>query len=57
MWGWIKGRKNFPMRELKLGGFRVLFVVKDHRMWILEACKKQDQVAAINVAADRMKHV
>ncbi len=55
VWKWIKGKTNHPMRELKVGGHRVLFVVKDRRMWILEACKKQDQERAIRVAAARMK--
>ncbi|MHB8418574.1 MAG: type II toxin-antitoxin system RelE/ParE family toxin [Myxococcales bacterium] len=55
IWRWIKGKQNRPMRELKIGAYRVLFVVKDHRMRILEACKKQDQEGAIRLAADRMK--
>ena len=52
-WKWIKG--HHPMQELRTGAYRTLFVVIDGRMWILETCKKQNQPAAIERAAARLK--
>jgi hypothetical protein len=54
-WKWITGKH--PMRELRTGAHRILFVVVDGTMWILGACKKQDQRAAIERAVDRMKEL
>ena len=54
-WRWI--RNHIPMRELRTGGYRTLFSVVEGRMWVLETCKKQDQAAAIERAAARMKEL
>ncbi len=51
----IKG--HTPMIEIRNGNYRTLFVVDRGEMWILNCCKKQDQRAAIMVAAERMKLV
>lgn len=48
----IKGRS--PMWELRIGGYRVLFVEAAGKIVILAGCKKGDQDAAIKAAAKRM---
>ena len=48
---------NSPMWEIKNGDYRTFFVIDDGVMWILHACKKQDQRHGIGVAADRMRAV
>lgn len=54
-WRWIKG--HTPMRELRVGSYRILFVIESGTMIVLEACKKQNQEAAIERAAARMKEI
>ena len=44
-----------PMWEVKNGDYRTFFFIDDGVMWILHACKKQDQRHGITAAAERMK--
>jgi phage-related protein len=53
----IKGASNRGMLEIRTGGFRTFYCVVGEVMWLLHACKKQDQVAGIAVARERMRHV
>lgn len=54
-WKWIKGQT--PMKELRTGGFRTLFVLHDAAMWVLDICRKDEQERAIERAAARMRAV
>ena len=49
----IKGHK--PMWELRIGGYRVLFVRDGEVYWVLGVCKKQDQNREI-AACDKRMH-
>ena len=51
----VRGHK--PMWELRIGGYRVLFVRERETFWILGACKKQDQAREIAACTKRMKHL
>jgi Gp49-like protein DUF891 len=51
----IKG--HFPMWELRVWGFRVLFVPHDGNYVVLGGCKKQNQEAEISASAKRMKQL
>ena len=53
----IKGPQNRGLLEIRAGGYRTFYCVVDGVMWILHGCKKQDQVAGIEVARERMKRV
>jgi len=50
-------RGHAPMRQLTVWGYRVLYIINQEVLWVLEICKKQGQDAAIERAAKRMKEV
>lgn len=43
-----------PMAEVRTDQYRAFFVVNHRVLWVLHACKKQDQKRAIKLAAERM---
>jgi mRNA-degrading endonuclease RelE of RelBE toxin-antitoxin system len=49
----LKGCK--PMWELRIGGYRVLFVRHEEAFWVLGVCKKQNQDREIAACVKRMK--
>jgi mRNA-degrading endonuclease RelE of RelBE toxin-antitoxin system len=51
----IKGHK--PMWELRIGGYRVLFVRQADVFWVLGVCKKQNQDREIQTCSKRMKDI
>src|SRR5574341_437963 len=53
----IKGAKNRGMFEIRTGGYRTFYCMEAGVMWLLHGCKKQDQIAGIDVARERMKRV
>jgi mRNA-degrading endonuclease RelE of RelBE toxin-antitoxin system len=48
-------RGHRPMWELRIGGYRVLFVRRGQVFWVLGACKKQDQDREIAACSKRMR--
>jgi hypothetical protein len=50
-------RGHAPMRQLTVWGYRVLHIINQEVLWVLEICKKQDQDAAIERAAKRTEEV
>jgi hypothetical protein len=53
----IKGARNRGMNEIRTGGYRTFFCVEAGVMWILNGCKKQNQLAGIEVAGERMRRL
>ncbi len=53
----IVGAQNRGMLEIRTGGYRTFFCLAAGVMWLLHGCKKQDQVAGIAVARERMRRV
>lgn len=51
----IKGKRY--LYEIRVGGYRVFYFIKKQTLWVLHACKKQDQYRGIEVAAERMGKV
>lgn len=49
----IKSHKR--LWELRIGGYRVMFVREGDVFWVLGVCKKQDQDREIAACAKRMK--
>lgn len=53
----IRGTENRGMFEIRTGGYRTFYCLREGVMWVLHGCKKQDQAAGIAVARERMKRV
>jgi hypothetical protein len=53
----IKGARNRGLYEIRTGGVRTFYCVAAEVMWLLHACRKQDQVGGIEVARERMERV
>lgn len=53
----IRGAQNRGMLEVRTGGYRTFFCLDAGVMWLLHGCRKQDQVAGIAVARERMRRV
>ena len=51
----IKGPRNRGLLEIRTGGYRTFYCVVGGVMWLLHGCKKQHQVAGIEIARERMK--
>ena len=49
----LKGHK--PLWELRIGGYRVLFVRQGDVFWVVGACKKQDQAREIAACDKRVR--
>lgn len=54
-WKPIKGKRY--LYEIRIGNYRVFYFVRKGVLWVLHACKKQDQRRGIEAAANRMKEV
>lgn len=53
----FKGPRNRGHFEIRTGGYRTFYAIVGEVMWLLHACRKQDQVAGIAVARERMRRV
>jgi phage-related protein len=53
----IKGPRNRGLYEIRTSGYRTFYCVVAEVMWLLHACRKQDQAAGIDVARERMRRV
>jgi phage-related protein len=53
----IKGGNNRGMSEIRTGNFRTFYCFKRGAIWILHVCKKQDQLAGIEAARQRMQQL
>jgi hypothetical protein len=49
----IKGVRG--LLEIRTLGFRTFFTIRDGTLWVLHACRKQDQWHGIEVARARMR--
>jgi hypothetical protein len=53
----IKGPGSHGLFEIRTGGYRTFFCLEAGTMWLLHGCRKQDQVAGIAVARERMRRL